>query len=85
MTPSPFRVPVEHIRLPRNVVAGCNFLKLAAYTHQLRATTEDLEPVAVTSEPDGSWRIDDGRHRFLAAVIAGRPDVLCVQASEEAA
>jgi hypothetical protein len=80
-----FRASIEDVRLPRNVSAGCNFLKLGAYAHQLRGTTEDLDPVVVAREPDGSWRIVDGRHRFLAAVIAGRPDVLCIQASEEAA
>ena len=85
MTASPFRVPIEHVRLPRNVAAGCNFLKIGAYAHLLRGTTEDLEPVVVAFEAKESWRLVDGRHRYLAAVIAGRPDVLCVQAAEEAA
>ena len=79
-----FRIPVENVRLPRNVPAGCNFLKLGHYAYDLRATNEDVEPVLVAAEPDGSWRIVDGRHRFLGAYIAGRPDVLCVEAKESA-
>lgn len=72
-----FRVPVEDVRLPKNVSAGCNLGVVASLWHTLRATTEDPPPVGVTREPDGTWRISDGRHRFLAAVMAGRPDVLC--------
>lgn len=74
----PFRVPVEDVRLPRNVVAGCNVLVLASLVHTLRATTEDVPPIEVTPEPDGTWRVADGRHRFLATYIAGRPEALCV-------
>lgn len=77
---APFRARIEDVRLPANVPAGCNYLVLGSLAYMLRATTEDPEPVEVELEADGSWRVCDGRHRYLAAVIAGRPDVLCVQA-----
>jgi hypothetical protein len=76
----PFRVRVEDLRLGPNVPAGMNPLVLMSLAYRLRSTTEDPPPVKVTPEPDGSWRIHDGRHRALGAVIAGRPDVLCEEA-----
>jgi hypothetical protein len=79
---APFRARIEDVRLPANVPAGCNYLVIASLTHMLRATTEDPEPVVVELEGDGSWRVCDGRHRYLAAVIAGRADVLCVTRTE---
>jgi hypothetical protein len=76
----PFRVRVEDLRLPANVAAGMNALRLCALAYRLRATTDEPEgPIEVTREADGTWRIHDGRHRYIAAVIAGRPDVLCVE------
>ncbi len=81
--PETFRVPVEDIRLPRNVVAGCNVLVLCSLVYMLRATTDDPPPIEVVHEPCGAaWRICDGRHRYLAAYIAGRPDVLCLERDE---
>jgi hypothetical protein len=70
-----FRVRVEDVRLPPNVAAGMNVLVLMSLVYRLRATLEDPEPVVVSRCGD-HWRLHDGRHRFLAAVIAGRPDVL---------
>lgn len=71
------RVPVSRILLPENVVAGCNYLVIASFTYMLRSTREDPDPVLVRPVGDGLFRVSDGRHRFLAAVIAGRNDVLC--------
>lgn len=59
-----------------------NFLQLAAFAYQLRATTEDLEPITVEPLGDGTYQITDGRHRAIAALIAGRPDVLAIVQGE---
>lgn len=72
------RVRLEDLRLPPNVPAGMNFLLLGHFAYQLRATTEDLDPITVERLADGSFRITDGRHRAVAALIAGRPDVPAV-------
>lgn len=73
-----FRVRVEDVRLPPNVTAGMNALRLMALAYRMRGTTSEVEgPITVRPEA-GGWRVVDGRHRFLAAVIAGRPDVLAV-------
>jgi hypothetical protein len=71
-------IRIEDLRFGPNPPAGLNPLKLMALAYQLAATTEELEPVEVTRDIDG-WRIHDGRHRAVAAMIAGRPDVLAVE------
>jgi hypothetical protein len=70
------RVRIENLRFGPNPSAGMNPLVLMSMAYHLKAGTEDLDPIAVTKELDGAWRIHDGRHRALAAMIAGRPDVL---------
>jgi hypothetical protein len=82
--PAPVRIRVEHLRIKANVTAGMNYLRIGALAYQLRGTTEEPEPpIEVVPDGDG-WRIDDGRHRYFAAVIAGRPDVLCIVRPVEA-
>jgi ParB-like chromosome segregation protein Spo0J len=49
-----------------------------AYAYEAKATTDDQDPIEVEALPDGSFRLTDGRHRALACLIAGRPDVLAV-------
>lgn len=73
-----FRVRIEDLRLGANPPAGMNVLKLMHYAYWLRSQTADLEPIVVTPDAGGSWRVHDGRHRAVAALIAGRPDVLAV-------
>lgn len=77
----PFRVRIEDIRLPANVPAGMNPLRVMSLAYQMRGSSDDIEgPIEMRLDPDGGWRLVDGRHRYIAAVIAGRPDVLCVEA-----
>jgi len=73
----PLLLALERLILPRPVTAGMNPLKLMAMAYEFRATTEDREPIHVTCV-DGTdlYRITDGRHRFVASLIAGRPAVL---------
>jgi hypothetical protein len=55
-----------------------NYLLLGHFAYTLRATNKDLDPITVQAVGDGSYRITDGRHRAIAALIAGRPHVLAV-------
>lgn len=73
-----FRVPVEEILLRPNIPAGMDPATVLAMIKRLRTTTQDWEPVLVRREGE-HWRLMDGRHRFFAAVMAGRPDVLAVE------
>jgi hypothetical protein len=54
-------------------------LVLMSLAAGLRKTSEDPAPITVTREP-GGWRVADGRHRAVAAMIAGRRDVGRVRA-----
>lgn len=75
--PGAVRIPIPALVLGPNVVAGANPLVVMALAYRYRSTTEDEHPADVTPAGDGFWRIRDGRHRYLASVIAGRPDLLC--------
>ena len=70
-----FRVRIEDLLLPPNLPAGMDVLTLFSLAALLHKTTEDPEPVSVQRERS-HWRITDGRHRAIAALIAGRSDVL---------
>lgn len=70
------RIRIEALRFPGNVVAGCNYLEIGFFAYQLRGSGWDPDPILVEDLGDGTYRIVDGRHRAIAAIIAGRPDVL---------
>lgn len=54
-----------------------NYLLLGHLAYAARATAEDFEPILLS--PEGSrYRLRDGRHRFVACLIAGRAEVLAV-------
>ena len=72
-----FRCPIANIKLRKPVPCGMDPYTLMALVPLMRTTTEDHEPVLVRDEGD-SWRLIDGRHRFFAAVIGGRTDILAV-------
>lgn len=73
-----FRIRIEDLRFGPNPPAGMNALLLLHLAYELRATTIDHDPIEVTEERPG-WRIHDGRHRAVAALIAGRSDVLATR------
>lgn len=69
---------IEWVLLPANVTAGANPLVLMSLAYAMRTTTWEPEPIEVRRE--GQFlRIVDGRHRFMAAVIAGRSSVPYVE------
>jgi hypothetical protein len=74
------RIPLENVLIRENIPAGMNFLLLGALAYKLRSSRADLEPIVVRLVYPNSglplYEILDGRHRFIAAVIAGRMDVL---------
>jgi hypothetical protein len=71
-------VRVERLLFPPNVPAGMDVLTLLSLTALMRKSNEDPAPIIVRREGK-FFRITDGRHRALAAMIAGRGDVLCVE------
>jgi hypothetical protein len=68
------RVSFDQVLFGRNPPAGMNPLVLMAMTYQYRSGAGEPYPPVEVTRVDGAWRIHDGRHRALAAMIAGRPD-----------
>jgi hypothetical protein len=71
------RVPVTLLRFKDPICAGMNGYVLMGMVPLLRNTAMDHDPILV-SLPDscGTRVVLDGRHRWIASVIAGRADVL---------
>jgi hypothetical protein len=58
--------------------------KVAAYHRWLIDNPrEDLPPLDVRAKPGGTYRIHDGRHRFVAYVLAQRATVPVVLGDDE--
>jgi len=65
-------VPIHMISLPDNY-CGMDMAQVEYYVSLLRGG-ETLAPVLVLQDVDRCWLID-GRHRFLAHIIAGKSEV----------
>ena len=72
----PFQIQVSKILVLDNVPAGMNPYVVMSLTYLYRSTTDDVEPIKVWGMGGGLYRIMDGRHRFVASLMAGRPTVL---------
>lgn len=73
-----FRVPIDRLRFKDFVPAGMNPFTLYGLVPLLRTTNFDHAPILV-SDPCECCEVRiclDGRHRWIASVLAGRPDVL---------
>lgn len=73
-------VRIDRLLFPEPVVAGMNLLVVASITYAMRGTNEPINPpieVEPIASPDGPqfYRIHDGRHRAVAAMMAGRKTV----------
>ena len=69
------RIRVDRILVPPNVAAGMNPLVVMSLTYMYRSGNQDAPPITVARE-GRNYRIIDGRHRFIASIIAGRRRVL---------
>lgn len=72
-------VPLNRLLFPEPVTAGMNLLVVASITYAMRGTNEPIEP-PIKVEPirhEGRllFQIHDGRHRAVAAMMAGRKTV----------
>ncbi len=74
----PFLLPVHEIRLAPVLPCGLAPLTLYAIACTLRNTHELVEPVQVERRGN-EWHLVDGRHRYVASIIAGRSDIRCVE------
>lgn len=78
MSDDTFRVPLHELRFKQPVTAGLNMYKLMGFIPFYRDTCEDQAPILVDPPCDccGVRLVQDGRHRFMASVLAGRVDIL---------
>jgi hypothetical protein len=78
------RVPITRLRFKVPITAGMNPYTLLGLVPLLRDTSQDHPPILVGPPcPECGVRIDlDGRHRWIASVMAGRHDVLAMEEIE---
>jgi len=68
-------VPLDRILFGRNPPAGMNFLKLASIVYEFRRAAEPCDPPIQVTPEGNNWRVHDGRHRVIGAIIAGRSHI----------
>lgn len=75
---STIRVPVEKLRFKTPIAAGLNPFTLLGLVPALRNRNEDHAPILVSPPCPtcGDRVVLDGRHRWIASVMAGRADIL---------
>ena len=78
LQPTTWHVPLEALLVKQPVPAGMNLDVIRSLVPLYRGTTEDTTPIVVRREAAG-WRVMDGRHRFIASLIAGRASVLATE------
>lgn len=75
------RIPLHRLAFLPNMPAGMDPLvilaELGAYARDLHKTASPCEPPVKLSPiaDTGLYRVEDGRHRTIAAYIAGRMDI----------
>lgn len=76
----PVRVPIDRLRFKDPIPAGMNPYTLMGLVPLLKGSNEDHEPIEIDRPcPTCSTAtVLDGRHRWIASVIAGRSDVFAV-------
>lgn len=72
------RIPLHQLRLQPSMPYGMNLLVVAAIAHSLRMGYDITDPIQVEQLAPGDWLVREGRHRFMAAYIAGVPDLPAV-------
>lgn len=81
------RIPISQLQVVQAMhQSPCYPEKLGIYLDLLTNHPEqDVDPLIVTpGEQEGMYAIKNGRHRFVASIMACRKDVLCViEESEE--
>ncbi len=81
----PFRVRLERLRVKPNIPAGMDPCVLLGMVPPLRGSHFDHDPILVRWDPATYiYTILDGRHRFVAALIAGRSDILAMEENADA-
>lgn len=68
-------VRIDRLIFPEPVSAGMNPLVVMSLCHMYRSTNDHAKPIKVKPEIWGYYSITDGRHRAVAAMMAGRKTI----------
>ena len=72
----PMKVNIREITVGNRHAYPGDPAKVASYHHWLLENPDlDLPAIDVRTKPNGTYRIHDGRHRFLAYVLAEREEI----------
>ncbi len=74
-------LPLDSLLFGPNMPAGMDWSVIGLWTCRLRKTSERCDPpIVVTPVADTPriWRVHDGRHRTIAAIMAGRTHIHAV-------
>jgi hypothetical protein len=74
----PVEIRLDRILLPRAVPAGLDWAVVGLWTAYQRKRSDPVEPPIVVRAEGAYYRISDGRHRFVAAVTAGRDAIAAI-------
>jgi hypothetical protein len=74
------RIPLDRLLFLPNVPAGMDWAVIGLWEVRFRKTTEPCDPPVTVFPVDGTdfYRVADGRHRVIAAYIAGREAIEAV-------
>jgi hypothetical protein len=80
-TTEPQLIALDRLLFGPNVPAGLDWSVLGLWHCRLRKTAEPVEPAIVVHPVDGTsfYRVHDGRHRVIAAIMAGRTHIEAIQ------
>lgn len=79
--PKTFQARIDRLRFKDPIAAGLNPYNLLGMVPLLRGSNEDHDPILVSPACPtcGDRIVLDGRHRWIASVIAGRSTVLAIE------
>ena len=69
-------VPLDRLLFPPNMPAGMDWAVVGLWVVKFRKTPQPCDPpILVRSAGAGLYRIVDGRHRTVAALLSGRTHI----------
>lgn len=68
-------LPLDRLLMPPNMPAGMDWAVIGLWVCRFRKTPQPCDPPILVRPEGDYWRIRDGRHRTIAAHIAGRTDI----------
>jgi hypothetical protein len=68
-------LPLDRLLFPQNMPAGLDWAILGLWCATFRKTPQPCDPPITVRREGDYWRITDGRHRAVSALISGRTHI----------